>query len=528
MKISKSTSILFLIIFLLLLLNINNKTKAVISSKEIQTNESTSNVLVLFENIYDHTLAINISNTDLEHNFTLIGVNSVSNINNFLLHLNLSYYSDLILIFSSEIQNINETVFKEFSNLSSNGVSITIISSKIWQLSIPGVQFFGVSPTNRGPQEIIPTQKDSGFNFIIKNTSILNIQGNFSINQEVQSFSKLAFINVYDSDTEEIISTSEIAISQNKSDSSGIFVKQNITSESLLVSIPVSIQDLDDNQSISFISTVARSIVSYSNVKIISSEIITTRETQNTFNSNLISSDTEIIGGILVISSVAAGGFVSYKILPKVIKKEEDEQNLEKQEIELWTRQEPIYFGLLTLIIATISFFKATLYSKRFNRLSVFQVNENPVRRSIIEILELSGFEHFNSLQKKLQIGVSILMWHLQVLQDFNIVETEKFGQYRVFFLVEFPPDPHEVQFYCNIRSKTAFEIIKIFLQKDCWSIENLSSILYSSSDLVRYHCNKLAKLNILHFKGDEKAFSLNNNFKPILINLLQKHPNLD
>ena len=94
-------------------------------------------------------------------------------------------------------------------------------------------------------------------------------------------------------------------------------------------------------------------------------------------------------------------------------------------------------------------------------------------------------------------------------------------------FLSDNPPDTNEVFLFCNIRSKIAISIIKLFLNKNSWSIETLSTILYSSTDLIKYHCTKLEKLDILSFNKLTKVFSLNTKYFVTLTNLIQNHPEL-
>ncbi len=106
--------------------------------------------------------------------------------------------------------------------------------------------------------------------------------------------------------------------------------------------------------------------------------------------------------------------------------KQDEELKFESDSEEISTKL-PFFTPFLLLIFGIVIFFKATLYSNKFNRLNVFQVKDNLIRRNIIEILQISGYEHFNGLQKKLKIGVSILLWHLEVLEDFEIIETIKF-----------------------------------------------------------------------------------------------------
>ncbi len=521
---------------LIILFNILTVLILLFSSKNLASDSSTmdtvspSKVLIVYENAFDYTLAKNISNSFKTIQYDLTPISSITNINDYFLETNFTSYTDLVLIFSSDIQNMNASLFEKFSNLTDSGISITLVSSKIWQLSPEGSAFFGITPITGTQKEFNPTQTES-FSLIISNITFFNTLTNYTLYQEVQSTSNLAIINAIDNDSIKVIASSTVSLSQNKTGESGIFVRQNKLANSLITSIPISLRDSNDQNSSLLLSSVINNIIVYSTSSITETTpttVVTESSTsENSFNTqntqSIILNEPEIAEGVILISSVAAAGYISYKVLPNVLTKKEEDIP-EGSEPETWSPNLPIYYPIIAFLIAITTLFRATIYSKRYNRLNVFQVNENPVRKNIVEILEYSGYEHFNSLQKKLKIGVSILLWHLQVLEDFNIVTTEKFGQYRVAFLVDSPPDPTEVQFYCNIRSKTAFDIIKLFLEKHSWSTDTLATLLYTSNDLVKYHCKKLEKLDILSQDDYSKVFKLNRDYKEVLQSMLDKH----
>ena len=528
--------ILFNILAILMLLSCTRHLTLVSPSLEFTSEvDNDASILILYENAFDFSLVKNITENFNSTTYDVMALNTIPNINNFFVSTNLSSYEDIVLIFSSEIQNMNSTAFEKVTEASNSGTSFTIVSSKIWQLPQEGLDFFGIVPTIGSQKEFNPAQSET-FTLTIKNLSFFNTLPQYNLDQEIQSSSNIAIINSTDNHSVKVISSSQVPLSQNKTGESGIFIKQNSFSKGLIATIPISIRDSNDQNSFLLLSSVIHNIIHYTsntptqNSTSDSTSIVDSSTPEmaiNTVNANqIITADSGFVSGVVLLSSIVVTGYVSYKILPKVITKKEDEV-LDDAESETWSISQPFYVPLLALIIGILAFFRATLYSKKFNRLTAFQVNENPVRRNIIEILEFSGYEHFNSLQKKLNIGVSILLWHLEVLEDFNIVATEKFGQYRVVFLANDPPNPDEVQFYCNIRSKIAFDIIKLFLDKYSWTTDTLATLLYSSNDLIKYHCRKLQKLEILHFNESTKVFSLNIIHISSLQNILIKHPDV-
>ena len=258
--------LLFNILAILLLLSCTRHLTLVSLSLESTSEVDTEvNVLILYENAFDLSLATNISENLNTTTKNLIALNTLPNINDFFVSTNLSSYQDIVLIYSSEIQNMNSTTFAKIVEASNSGTSFTVVSSKIWQLSQEGLNFFGIVPTIGSQKEFNPTLTET-FTLKINNLSFFNTLNQYNLNQEIQSSSNIAIINSSDNHSVKVISSSQVPLSQNKTGESGIFIKQNSLSNSLIASIPISIRDSNDQNSSLLLSSVIHNIIYYSNI----------------------------------------------------------------------------------------------------------------------------------------------------------------------------------------------------------------------------------------------------------------------
>ena len=112
MRIAK---IILLCNFLVVLLaftqaNYSLSTESPIIQSSIDSTNKAS-ILVVYENIYDYYLARNISDNFESYNYTFVKSNTSENINDIFLTNNIYDYSTIVLILSSDIQNMNNTVF---------------------------------------------------------------------------------------------------------------------------------------------------------------------------------------------------------------------------------------------------------------------------------------------------------------------------------------------------------------------------------------------------------------------------------
>ncbi|MHA1984768.1 MAG: hypothetical protein ACW967_10460 [Candidatus Hodarchaeales archaeon] len=482
----------------------------------------TNNVLIIYNNTFDHSIAIEIQSQCPDGNYTLVSTNNISGLSNYIQNADLTKYNTLFLIVGSSLNEIPQNVIEKLQEYYDNDGSLAFISSKLWQLPSSAQELFGfLSPTG-GFQEFVPNSFEN-FTLIVNNDTYLQDPLPYSIGSNVILASKLGMINKRSENVTEVMSSNTFDIGQNRTINSGIFLKLSSISNNLALSIPISLQNDFDNESVNLISSLSYYLIDWSITK--SGENVddsqTSPNTINFLNFSLSSSDAQtiaMIGGTLVI------GVVSYKTLTVIRKKEDSVYEEGTDQSAIWSPEDSWITSILLFIFGLFASIGAIIYSQRYRRLTVFQVNENPIRQQIIEILDRNGFEHFNSLQKKLNTGVSILMWHLKVLEDFEIITMEKIGQYKVIYLFNQPPDPEEVLIYSKVRTRIAFDILNQFTKNFKWSLENLSQLLFTSQELVKYHCTKLVSLKILTYNSQDRAYTLDSKKISLILKLISRY----
>ncbi|MHA2296296.1 MAG: hypothetical protein ACXADA_09755 [Candidatus Hodarchaeales archaeon] len=218
-----------------------------------------------------------------------------------------------------------------------------------------------------------------------------------------------------------------------------------------------------------------------------------------------------ITGGVLV---GGAGGIGTIKLMSRTVSSKKEEEG------GVWSPQ----FGwLITIVGAIIGIIAQIVYSPNLRRITSSRAEDHPMRCQIINLLEEREFENFNVMRKFLGIGVSSLTWHLQVLEDFSILRTATIGQFKVIYLAGKKPKKEEVDLYCTVRGKKAFQIVQSFTRAPIWNVSDLSQLLNLSQAMIKYHCFKLVSLDILEFMEKRKVFRLVKGKKELLTWLIER-----
>ena len=159
---------------------------------------------------------------------------------------------------------------------------------------------------------------------------------------------------------------------------------------------------------------------------------------------------------------------------------------------------------LIYILGPIITIITIIVYSTRYKNITVFEAKENPTRKKLISILEELEFDHFNSLQKRLNCGVSVLKWHLNVLENFDIISFDKIGQYNVIYLKRVLPSLKKISLYYSIQSSQAYKIIKLFSIKTTWKIKDIQFFLNFKVKTIKKYIIRLEELQIVKRKNDE------------------------
>jgi len=155
------------------------------------------------------------------------------------------------------------------------------------------------------------------------------------------------------------------------------------------------------------------------------------------------------------------------------------------------------------LIILTVNQYKdyfrrKTIVVERYTYLSFEDIFENENRKNIInKILQEPGI-HNNELLRKCNLQKGQLQWHLYVLLQYGIIKKEKLGQYVSFFPVLSKKEVKKIPLKLITKSKTSIKILDLIENNPGINSAMIAKKLDMSRSSVKYHVDKLVKLDLI------------------------------
>ncbi|NHJ00638.1 MAG: HTH domain-containing protein [Candidatus Heimdallarchaeota archaeon] len=176
-----------------------------------------------------------------------------------------------------------------------------------------------------------------------------------------------------------------------------------------------------------------------------------------------------------------------------------------------------IKFGLLTKLkdfivgILMSGFFLIAhiAYSPQKRRISEDELLENELREQIMEYLQHKGEEgaHLREIQREVGCGISSLLWHLQALDDFNLVTHAKLGKYHIFYLTG-EKSTTITELALALKSDVAKELCRLLLREPKpLSLSKISQEIDVHHSSVQHHIKKLGELGIIITVKDRKRY---------------------
>jgi predicted transcriptional regulator len=163
----------------------------------------------------------------------------------------------------------------------------------------------------------------------------------------------------------------------------------------------------------------------------------------------------------------------------------------------------------------------------------------NQARVEIIDFLEHVGRygAHLREIKSVTNLGSGSLLWHLQVLEDFNLIEKIKVDNYTVFvntnFAELFNPDLKEIEF--NLQSKYTLEVLDMLdtyqlgEEIDLTDVETTTGInrrtlrrlmkKFEQNGLIRIIAGPSLKLEVVDkelLSKIHKSLDLRDSYKPV------------
>ncbi len=172
------------------------------------------------------------------------------------------------------------------------------------------------------------------------------------------------------------------------------------------------------------------------------------------------------------------------------------------------------------ILLSFIGILGAISTSRWFRRIDFEDVLENDFRRKIITILQRVHVSHLRRLQKELNCGTSILLWHLEILEDFGYVEKTKIGQYIIYYLAHQRPSSDYLKAYLSLLNESSKKIIQVLLTNPSLNVDQIGQLTGLHRKTIKYNVKRLQKLGVIikneNDQVNENSFSLNIHYVPI------------
>ncbi|MHA2297047.1 MAG: hypothetical protein ACXAEU_17460 [Candidatus Hodarchaeales archaeon] len=464
-------------------------------------------ILIIAEDELDNQLANQIVTQGIisNNNYTVINLGSNDDLNQVLIETQLENYHSLIIIASNlTVHSFSDQVIGVLSNRTVEGMSISLISSKIWHVNPLLKELFGfVTPDKNGEY----SQHGSRINIDIVNDSILKNPFSFVKGQQISVSARAGIIEDVDPGVLMIAESNNIGGESNHN--SGVYLK--ILSSGIpgkLLTIPFSLHSLSNN------TEMVEFIVSAVTDSIIWSSQLASNNSQNGDGDNSTEVDPFItlfkeinIQNAVAIGSVVVVGSIGIVLAGAAVKQVKSSSKTSEDDTdEEWDTE---VSWILYILAPLIAIFSQIIYSPKIRKITQKKVADNPIRQKIVELLEIKDFDHFNSIKKQLKTGVSVLKWHLQVLEDFGLARSLSYGQFVVYYLTGNRPSEEDVKIYYTLRSNRALAIANEFVTIKSWNVSKLSAKLSMNQDTAKYHCYKLVSADILTVNEESGEFFL-------------------
>jgi predicted transcriptional regulator len=146
-------------------------------------------------------------------------------------------------------------------------------------------------------------------------------------------------------------------------------------------------------------------------------------------------------------------------------------------------------------------------YSPQRRRINEAELLENELRGQIVDFLGIKGVQgaHLREIQRKVGCGISSLLWHLQALDDFNLITHEKIGKYHIFYLVG-AKSVQISEIALALKSDVAKELCRVLIRKrKPLSLSKISQEIDVHHSSIQHHIKRLEELGIIIILREKK-----------------------
>ncbi|MFX0084675.1 MAG: hypothetical protein ACFFAU_03295 [Candidatus Hodarchaeota archaeon] len=460
--------------------------------------KSNEKMLVLTESSTDSELGLYL-NSSFNLTTELVDIKTSDNLNHLFSQEDyLHSYSSIILILGHVSIPFEESMVNQIAGFIESGGIFSIISSHIWQFTDNFIDLLGLS-VSMG-QKIWPVGNSTEeITFTVYNDTFTQSPFQFGLRSNITIQAKIGITSPLE-ESYRVITSENTPIGKSTMNA---FRKGS----GFVIAAPITLVNTNNTSFFELLTSIiftARNLVNNQNKSNLDDNLLIDLP----FLPLKINEEIIQITTILITVTTLALAFI-YAI------------NRWRQ-FRLRDQIPPDSSWLSSLLVTPILLLGKVIYPPYIRRINTYNVFENEIRRDIIENLENREFLHFRELKRELGIGTSSLKWHLQVLEDFRIIQRQAVGQYEIYYLRNFPPEYELIEFYFAMKSGLGFRIARAFSKEIIsWDLSSLTEYLGVSKESVRYHCKKYQTLGLLRVENNR--YYLNLGKKSLLIRAINR-----
>ena len=435
--------------------------------------------LFITNNDADYELASNVNQT-MDLNATIVQVKTNQSLNQLFLTGNyFESYDSIILILNQISSPLNGSYISDLESYVSLGNIFGIISTQIWRFNESFHTLMGLDIAMQGQKEYPMGNLSDSIEISITNTTLLKEPFQYTVNDSIALEGGLGLAQA--------TSLSYQVASSFNPPFGNTSLNAFEYKSGFIFALPIS--PINISPTLPSLSNFVSSIT-LSGLEVLErNQALTQGETTTPERILFLLSDEDLEVG-LVFSSLAIlfVGFAYY--VSKIIMKPKLTIDLPKDKT------------ILAYLLSPLFFIGQILYPPIVRRIDSYDVLDNEYRSQILTILDDKEFLHFRELKRELKIGTSSLRWHLQVLEDFRLIDRQIFGQYEIYYLIRRMPEPGFLELYFSIISGGGYRIAQAFSRVNSWELTTLAEYLGQSKEAVRYHLKKLEQIQLIQCKA--------------------------
>ncbi|MFO8019632.1 MAG: hypothetical protein R6U96_13480 [Promethearchaeia archaeon] len=145
---------------------------------------------------------------------------------------------------------------------------------------------------------------------------------------------------------------------------------------------------------------------------------------------------------------------------------------------------------------------RTTPVDKGSHRLSLEEVLENENRSTIIDLILENPGVHFNELLRETELSPGNLVWHLDILEKYEIIGKKHISNYVVYFPY-YQKNPISNLDLKLRKSELTLKVLELIEEKPGLWNNKMADIFDVDHKTTKYHLDKLMELNLIFAEKD-------------------------